>query len=88
MIRMTNYFDTQVRVPMGEDKSDQARNTRHNGHEDATIPRSHRGKMAPDQVISWYAKMLDSVRLRYRKLQRFARYAFNVATSAVTLIIL
>lgn len=87
---MTNYFDTQVRVPMGEDKNDQARNARHSdrGHEDATIPRSHRGKMAPDQVISWYAKMLDSVRLRYRKLQRFARYGFNVVTSAGILIML
>jgi hypothetical protein len=52
---------------------------RHNdhGHEDAAVPRSHRGKMAPDQVISWYGKMLDGVRLRYRKLQRFARYALN-----------
>ncbi|KAK2461684.1 hypothetical protein APHAL10511_006147 [Amanita phalloides] len=75
MIRMTNYFDTQVRVPMGEDKTDQARNVRHTdrGHEETATPRSHRGKMAPEQVISWYSKMLDSVRLRYRKLQRFAR---------------
>ncbi|PFH54762.1 hypothetical protein AMATHDRAFT_134504 [Amanita thiersii Skay4041] len=46
MIRMTNYFDTQVR-------------------------------MTPEQIISWYGKVLDSVRLRYRKLQRFARYTLT-----------
>jgi mitogen-activated protein kinase kinase kinase len=81
MIRMTNYFDTQVRVPMGEDKSDQMRNMRHvdRGHEENIMAR---GKMTPEQVISWYGKMLDSVRLRYRKLQRFARYAFNVLNCA------
>lgn len=75
MIRMTNYFDTQVRVPIGEDKGDHARHARHadRGHEEANVPRPHHGKMAPEQVISWYGKMLDSVRLRYRKLQRFAR---------------
>ncbi|KAF8634471.1 hypothetical protein AX15_000912 [Amanita polypyramis BW_CC] len=75
IIRMTNYFDTQVRVPMGEDKSDQARNARHTerGQEENVMARPHRGKMSPERVISWYGKMLDSVRLRYRKLQGFAR---------------
>ncbi|TFK36808.1 hypothetical protein BDQ12DRAFT_608772 [Crucibulum laeve] len=44
MVRVTNYFDTQVRVPTGE-----------------------------EHLTDWYGKILDSVRLRYRKLQRFAR---------------
>ncbi|EGO02713.1 hypothetical protein SERLA73DRAFT_102617 [Serpula lacrymans var. lacrymans S7.3] len=43
MVRVTNYFETQVRVPTSE------------------------------QMSSWYGKILDNVRLRYRKLQRFAR---------------
>lgn len=30
-------------------------------------------QMTDEQLIGWYAKILDSVRLRYRKLQRFAR---------------
>ncbi|KAF8167798.1 hypothetical protein B0H34DRAFT_683077 [Crassisporium funariophilum] len=83
MVRVTNYFDTQVRVPSGEDtdehgysyqfKSDQ-------GPYDAKfdqvahIPEStSRKKMTDQQIIGWYSKILDSVRLRYRKLQRFAR---------------
>ncbi|KIL71828.1 hypothetical protein M378DRAFT_115409 [Amanita muscaria Koide BX008] len=75
MIRMTNYFDTQVRVPMGEDKSEHTRSTRlvDRGHEEHVMARSRHRKMTPEQVISWYGKMLDSVRLRYRKLQRYAR---------------
>jgi hypothetical protein len=31
-------------------------------------------KMTDLQKASWYGKILESVRLRYRKLQRFARY--------------
>ncbi|KAF8640337.1 hypothetical protein AX17_000009 [Amanita inopinata Kibby_2008] len=74
MIRMTNYFDTQVRVPMGEDKNDPARNARHpeRGQDDNVLAGSYR-KMTPEQIIGWYGKVLDSVRLRYRKLQRFTR---------------
>ncbi|TEB39046.1 hypothetical protein FA13DRAFT_1620076 [Coprinellus micaceus] len=45
MVRVTNYFETQVRVP----------------------------KMSDSQLLSWYSKILDGVRLRYRKLLRFAR---------------
>ncbi|TFY83988.1 hypothetical protein EWM64_g48 [Hericium alpestre] len=29
--------------------------------------------MSDEQMVSWYGKILDSVRLRYRKLQRFVR---------------
>ncbi|KDQ54860.1 hypothetical protein JAAARDRAFT_693265 [Jaapia argillacea MUCL 33604] len=43
MVRVTNYFETQLR------------------------------KMNDEQLVNWYSKILDSVRLRSRKLQRFAR---------------
>ena len=85
MVRVTNYFDTQVRVPTGEDMSEyihsqRQRNTdrergamgvksMHHAHS-LTIS----SKMTDDQIIGWYGKILDSVRLRYRKLQRFARH--------------
>jgi hypothetical protein len=29
--------------------------------------------MTPEERIAWFAKILDAVRVRYRKLQRFAR---------------
>lgn len=30
-------------------------------------------KMTRDQLIGWYSKVLDIVKLRYRKISRFAR---------------
>lgn len=85
MVRVTNYFDTQVRVPTGEEASGhvQTQRQRHGDRNNsnsksafqAHIQGSSSGrKMTDEQIISWYGKILDSVRLRYRKLQRFARY--------------
>ena len=84
MVRVTNYFDTQVRVPSGEDTNehghpsyqfnvdkglfDQFDQITHMQQEATT-----RKRMTDQQIIGWYSKILDSVRLRYRKLQRFAR---------------
>ncbi|KAF8898471.1 hypothetical protein BD779DRAFT_1607269 [Infundibulicybe gibba] len=82
MVRVTNYFDTQVRVPTGEDTSDhiqahRQRNPNRNANGTMSAFQSHihnsSRKMTDEQIIGWYGKILDSVRLRYRKLQRFAR---------------
>ncbi|KAJ7071452.1 hypothetical protein C8F01DRAFT_1206931 [Mycena amicta] len=66
MVRVTNYFDTQVQVPTGKDMRESRRQKRHaesGGNE----------RMTSEQMVNWYGKILDSVRLRYRKLQRFVR---------------
>ncbi|KAH9486642.1 MAP kinase kinase kinase wis4 [Psilocybe cubensis] len=79
MVRVTNYFDTQVRVPLNTREG-----TAHaNLDPDLYINGAHQPnhvqqdqvqrKMTDQQVISWYSKILESVRLRYRKLQRFSR---------------
>ena len=85
MVRVTNYFDTQVRVPSGEDTNEHGL---HNyqfkadkGLFDVNFDQithmqqeaTSRKRMTDQQIIGWYSKILDSVRLRYRKLQRFAR---------------
>jgi mitogen-activated protein kinase kinase kinase len=89
MVRVTNYFDTQVRVPTGEDMSEHIHSQRQkktdreravNGVKPTYHPSEQgtiatRRKMSDEQIIGWYGKILDSVRLRYRKLQRFARCA-------------
>lgn len=87
MVRVINYFDTQVRVPISVAAAAAVavHHTQRNGtepsHDDAeeatfedhmTGPPSARA-MTDEQKVSWYGKILDSVRLRYRKLQRFAR---------------
>ncbi|KAJ2933554.1 hypothetical protein H1R20_g3478, partial [Candolleomyces eurysporus] len=74
MVRVTNYFETQVKVPL----SDKTNGDSGEGHpvksKGSKKDRSPPGqKMSDSQVQGWYNKILDSVRLRYRKLQRFAR---------------
>ena len=88
MVRVTNYFDTQVRVPSGEDTNEHGLHSYQSkvdkGLFDANFDQitqitqiqqesTTRKKMTDQQIIGWYSKILDSVRLRYRKLQRFAR---------------
>jgi len=89
MVRVINYFDTQVRVPGPEYERDKDRNHRSkrraaNGSASGNgatksefeehMENSTASVMTDELKVSWYGKILDSVRLRYRKLLRFARY--------------
>lgn len=73
MVRVANYFETQVRLPVSA-----------RGHvREASNPvlqgdviASATGQMTDEQKVNWYGKILDNVRLRYRKLQRFARFVY------------
>lgn len=98
MVRVINYFDTQVRVPTGEDIGEHMHNSRQrdeqltpvNGTKDGNGAKSafethlHGNptfrKMSDEQKVSWYGKILEGVRLRYRKLQRFARSVSHSST--------
>jgi mitogen-activated protein kinase kinase kinase len=74
MVRVTNYFDTQVQVPTGylQEVHDSRRHHYHKSHGANGIG-GGKEQMTNEQMVGWYGKILDSVRLRYRKLQRFAR---------------
>ncbi|KAI0047809.1 kinase [Auriscalpium vulgare] len=65
IVRVTNYFDTQVRMPTSSKTSRLA--------EGSANGVGSRKSMSEDEMVVWYGKILDSVRLRYRKLQRFVR---------------
>jgi mitogen-activated protein kinase kinase kinase len=67
MVRVTNYFETQIRMPAGP------RNRR--SADGTGLPPAARARSAlsEEQIVSWYATILDGVRIRYRKLQRFTR---------------
>ncbi|EPQ61084.1 kinase [Gloeophyllum trabeum ATCC 11539] len=75
MVRVTNYFENQIKVPTQKENGapswDGLNNSTSSSH-NSYIPEAHK-TMTDEQMISWYSKILDSVRLRYRKLQRFAR---------------
>jgi len=75
MVRVTNYFDTQVRVPTSRDEHSSGRRNHTSRGAQSHIQGNSIGntKMTDEQMASWYGKILESVRLRYRKLQRFAR---------------
>ncbi|KAG1754991.1 uncharacterized protein EDB91DRAFT_264782 [Suillus paluster] len=71
MVRVANYFDTQVRLP--SDKKAPQRRASTNIFDGDSIASNVSGQMTDEQKVNWYGKILDNVRLRYRKLQRFAR---------------
>ena len=72
MARVTNVFDAQLRLPASERPTSSHRRkpgTSVNGSTGAVSQQD----ASDEQMTSWYGKVLDSVRLRYRKLQRFVR---------------
>ncbi|KAJ7102342.1 hypothetical protein B0H15DRAFT_943268 [Mycena belliarum] len=72
MVRVTNYFDTQVQVPTNKDVRSPRRQKAANGQTPFEAS-GNKQQMTNEEMVSWYGKILGSVRLRYRKLQRFAR---------------
>lgn len=84
MIRVTDYFETQLRVPFVKRKEESI-------HTEPDVPiriepgtyndifhiseHSHKA-MSEEQMVSWFGKVLTSVRLRSRKLLRYVRYVY------------
>ncbi|KAI0359063.1 kinase [Trametes cingulata] len=88
IVRVTNYFDTSIRVPGMSDGtlpanlSERARKTlKANGLNGApmvqpslTTGAQPTGVSVPkERLVGWYSKILDGVKQRSRKLQRLAR---------------
>ena len=68
MIRVVAHLDEQLQFPM------QSQNRAKNKLREGISSLKDRDQpMTQRQIENWYAKVLDGVRLRYRKLQRFAR---------------
>ncbi|CCM00315.1 uncharacterized protein FIBRA_02345 [Fibroporia radiculosa] len=80
MVRVTNYFDTQIRFPIiGDVQQPGPTADRKTNGSYGTAFQSHMKAVSSGQVMSneqrtiWYSKILDGVKQRYRKLQRLAR---------------
>ena len=79
MVRVTNYFDTQIRLPVTAEKAPQFHNSSSNTTVAANALQANlreppaKSAMTNEQLISWYAKIFEGVKLRYRKLLRLAR---------------
>ena len=79
MIRVTNYFDTQIRVPISGAETDRNPglgfevNGTSSAFQDHLQDAASTKVMSKEQVSNWYGKILEGVKQRYRKLQRLAR---------------
>jgi len=70
--RVTSTFDAQLRMPASErPMSSQRRKPGTNGN--GSMRAGSQQDTSDEQMTSWYGKVLDSVRLRSRKLHRFVR---------------
>lgn len=72
MVRVINYFETQLRVPVMRGELQQQHEAAAATAAAPSLPGSRRA-MNTDEMLQWFAKILDAVKMRYRKLQRFAR---------------
>lgn len=74
MVRVCKYFDTQLRTPVLESAdgtNKQSKLKRLQADPDGSgLDKQY---MSMDEMKTFYGKILDAVRMRYRKLQRFAR---------------
>lgn len=81
MSRVVRYFDRQLMDPISHSnknkKGDSAKSMppliRRAQDIDQVKMHSASRTMTTDEMLVWYGKILDAVRMRYRKLQRFAR---------------
>lgn len=80
MVRVIHYFETQVKAPITTDEENKTRQSRRiegrNGktadEQDGTTTQAPR-VMKHREILPWFSKILDAVKMRYRKLQTFAR---------------
>lgn len=81
--RVTNYFDTSIRVPVLNDPLNNTLSERDhfairsnglNGVQMLSSAGTASSVNVPkEHLVAWYSKLLDGVKQRYRKLQRLAR---------------
>lgn len=75
-MRVTSYYLGQIRLPTATSADNKV--PRHNSPARRTkngwaAENYHDALAEREEAVSWLAKVLDSVRLRYRKIQRYAR---------------
>ena len=78
MSRVVRYFDQQILDPIKEPEDalsnhDQTKAVSLLRRQEPASATLARPPMSPEEKVVWYGKILDAVRMRYRKLQRFAR---------------
>jgi mitogen-activated protein kinase kinase kinase len=74
MVRVCNYFDSQLHVPVPLDRASVVRTRTSKKSQDGPDTQIiDQRPMDTEEMLVWFGKILDAVKMRYRKLQRFAR---------------
>lgn len=73
MVRVNNYFTTQLHVPIPANAASIKADRLWKFQPELDGASKEKRHMTADEMLAWYGKILDAVRMRYRKLQRFAR---------------
>jgi mitogen-activated protein kinase kinase kinase len=84
MVRVANFFETQLGVPIPVAANQAPRKKRELSQRelselqpDMDAKKTAKRSMTPEEMLVWYGKILEAVKMRYRKLQRFAWYVPN-----------
>lgn len=71
MGRVINYFESSLHVPIPLDEAPGSLSKQVTTTSDGR--QRERQPMSSAQMVVWFGKILDAIKMRYRKLQRFAR---------------
>lgn len=78
MVRVSNFFETQLNVPVRVDSNAQPRKRRDLPLQpDMESRKRDKRQMTSEEMLQWYGKILEAVKMRYRKLQRFAWFVIE-----------
>jgi mitogen-activated protein kinase kinase kinase len=85
MVRVSNFFETQLGVPIpivsdenAKKKADLTQRELSELQPDMGARKTEKREMTSEEMLVWYGKILEAVKMRYRKLQRFAWYVSSI----------
>jgi hypothetical protein len=75
--RVTSYYLSQIRQPTSTGASKARRRSPSRARRTWAEEEYHDPRDEREEAVSWLAKVLESVRVRYRKIQRYARHVLS-----------
>jgi mitogen-activated protein kinase kinase kinase len=77
ILRVTGYYLSQIRLPTFGGVAKGRRRSPSRAKRTWAEGEYHDARVEREEAVSWLAKVLDSVRVRYRKIERYARHVFR-----------
>lgn len=77
ILRVTSYYLSQIRLPTSGGAAKGRRRSPSRAKRTWAEGEYHDARVEREEAVSWLAKVLDSVRVRYRKIERYARHVLR-----------